>query len=115
MNSQEKSESAPQYSKRFTRNFHIFFITVCTGAGCMFVFKLFSFMQTIKREEMNGFAFDPIMIYACVAAGFLILLFWAYLTGQFRNIEGPKYEMFERMQEQERKEFEWKRGTKSNE
>ena len=45
--------------------------------------------------------------------GFLILLVWAYLTGQFRDIEGPKYEMFERFEEQERHERELARRAAS--
>jgi len=91
-------------SRRFTRGFHAFFIVVSVAAGIMFVFKLFSFMMTIKREELAGFAFDPILVYAFVAAGFVFLLGWAYLTGQFRDIERPKYDMFERLEEQERQE-----------
>ena len=83
---------------------HAFFILACTTAGCMFIYKLFSFLRTIKRDELAGFAFDPIMIYAFVAMGFLCLLAWAFLSGQFRDIEGPKYEMFERFQAQERAE-----------
>ena len=101
------------YSKRFTRGFHAFFITVSLMAGCMFVFKLFSFMETDKREELAGFAFDPIMIYAFVAAGFLVLLGWAYLTGQFRDIEQPKYDMFKRIAEQERQEVEMAKRAKN--
>ncbi len=108
-------ERKEQFSPRFRRNFHIFFITVSLAAGCMFIFKLFSFMKTIKRQEMDGFAFDPILIYAFVAMGFLILLAWAYMTGQFRDIEGPKYEMFEKFEEQERQEYELSRGARGHE
>lgn len=80
---------------------HAVFVTACLSAGGMFVFKLFSFMKTIKRDEMAGFAFDPIVTYGFVAMGFLFLIAWAYLTGQFRDIERPKYDMLERFQEQE--------------
>lgn len=83
-----------------------FFVTAVTIAGCMFTFKLFSFLKTIKRDELAGFAFDPIVIYAMVAMGFLCLLAWAFLTGQFKNIERPKYEMLEEFDEQERLEAE---------
>ena len=86
------------------RPIHVFFISAITAAGCMFVFKLFSFLKTIKRDELAGFAFDPIMVYAFVAGGFLLLLGWAFLTGQFRDVEGPKYEMLKRFEEQERAE-----------
>jgi hypothetical protein len=85
---------------------HVFFVLACTTAGCMFVYKLFSFLRTIKRDELAGFAFDPILTYALVAMGFLFLLAWAFLTGQFKDIERPKYEMMERFEEQERAERE---------
>jgi nitrogen fixation-related uncharacterized protein len=104
---------APLYSRRFTTWFHVFFVTVSLMAGGMFVFKLFAFMKTMYRSELDGFAADPILIYAFVAMGFLILLVWAYLTGQFRDIEGPKYEMFERFEEQERHERELARRAAS--
>jgi nitrogen fixation-related uncharacterized protein len=93
--------------------FHIFFIAVSLAAGAMFTFKLFSFLKTIKKDELAGFAFDPIMVYAFVAIGFLCMLAWAYLTGQFRDIERPKYELFERFDEQERQEAEMAKRSKS--
>ena len=98
------SESRARQSRRWT-GVHTFFVIACTAAGCMFIYKLFSFMKTIKRDELAGFAFDPIIVYAFVAMGFLCLLAWAYLTGQFRDIERPKYEMFRSFAEQERAEF----------
>ena len=88
----------------------VFFVTAITAAGGMFCFKLFSFLKTIKRDELAGFAFDPIMIYAFVTMGFLFLMAWAYMTGQFRNVEQPKYDMLERFDEQERAEREAKKG-----
>lgn len=90
--------------KRRFRAIHTFFVLAVTAAGCMFVYKLFSFLQTIKKDELAGFAFDPILVYGFVAMGFLCLLAWAWLTGQFRDIERPKYEMLERFEEQERAE-----------
>jgi nitrogen fixation-related uncharacterized protein len=100
--------------ERKTRSaFHIFFIIVSLAAGAMFTFKLFSFMKTIKKDELAGFAFDPIMVYAFVAIGFLFMLSWAYLTGQFRDIERPKYELFERFDEQERQEAEMMKRRKA--
>lgn len=83
---------------------HIFFTTVCLIAGCMFFFKLHEFLRTIKRDELAGFAFDPIMIYGFVALGFFLLLVWAFLSGQFKDIEKTKHEMIERFDQQERDE-----------
>ena len=70
----------------------------------MFIFKLFSFLKTIKRDELAGFAFDPILVYGMVAMGFLCLLAWAFLSGQFHDIERPKHDMLKRFEEQERAE-----------
>ena len=81
-----------------------FFSLAIAVAGCMFTFKLFSFMKTIKRDELAGFAFDPIIVYAFVALGFLCLLAWAFQSGQFRRIEEPKHEMLRRVLEQEARE-----------
>ena len=86
------------------RAIHTLFILAITAAGCMFVFKLFNFLKTIKKDELAGFAFDPLMVYGFVAMGFLFMLAWAYLSGQFRDVERPKYEMIERFDEQERAE-----------
>ena len=83
---------------------HVFFVCAVTVAGCMFTYKLFSFLKTIRRDELAGFAFDPIIIYGFVSMGFLCLLGWAYLTGQFRDVERPKHDMLERFDEQERAE-----------
>ena len=99
------SDSKPKRAGDSKRAIHIFFILAVTTAGCMFTFKLFSFLKTIKKDELAGFAFDPILIYGFVAMGFLCLLAWAYLTGQFRDVERAKYDMLERFEEQERAEF----------
>ena len=83
---------------------HGFFVIACTLGGGMFLYKLFKFFETIEKDELAGFAYDPIMIYFWVAFGFLFLLAWAYLSGQFRNVEQPKYDMLRRFEEQERAE-----------
>ena len=99
-------EETNQPRSPFARGVQIFFLTAAVCAGCMFVFKLFAFLRTIERDEMAGFAFDPIVVYGFVAMGFLFLLIWAYMTGQFRDIERPKYEMLERFRQQELEEAE---------
>lgn len=82
----------------------IFFVTAVTVAGGMFVFKLFSFLSTIRKDELAGFAFDPIVTYGFVAAGFLCLLGWAISSGQFRQLENAKHTMLRRVMEQEKSE-----------
>ena len=91
-------------ARSFRRGIMVFFCLAITAAGCMFIYKLFAFLKTIRRDELAGFAFDPIIIYGIVAMGFLCLLAWAFLTGQFKDIERPKYEMLERFEEQEKAE-----------
>jgi len=86
------------------RAVHAFFVLACITAGGMFCFKLHEFLRTIKRDELAGFAFDPIVIYGLVACGFFLLLVWAFLSGQFKDVERAKYEMFERLAQQERDE-----------
>lgn len=99
------SEQPPRARSRSTFGpLHVFFVTAVTVAGCLFTYKLFAFLKTIRRDELAGFAFDPIMIYGFVAMGFLFLLGWAYLTGQFRNVEQPKHDMLARFDEQQRAE-----------
>ena len=84
---------------------HAVFVVFVLAAGGLFFFKLFSFLATIKRDELAGFAFDPIVQYGFVAMGFLCLLVWAYLTGQFRDIERPKHDMLEREIRHDHAEF----------
>ena len=83
---------------------HVFFVLFVLTAGGLFCFKLFAFLSTIRKDELAGFAFDPILTYGFVAMGFGCLLAWAYLSGQFRDIERPKHEMLERFHELERRD-----------
>ena len=100
-----QSANAPARGERFRwRATHIFFTTVCLIAGGMFFFKLHEFLRTIKKDELAGFAFDPILTYGFVALGFFFLLVWAFMTGQFKDIEKTKHEMIERVLQQERDE-----------
>lgn len=89
----------------------IFFCTAVTVAGCMFIYKLSQFLTTIRKDELAGFAFDPIVVYGVVAAGFLFMLAWAFLSGQFRDVESPKYEMIERFKADEASEIEFVRRS----
>lgn len=76
-----------------------FSIVVILMAGSAFLFKLIEFAITFSQSESIRFALIPVMTYLIVAAGFASLFFWAYLTGQFRNIEGPKFRMLEMQDE----------------
>ena len=100
----ELTDEAKTLDQRKRRAVLTFFGAAVTVGGCMFLFKLFAFLNTVKRDEIAGFAYNPILIYGFVAAGFLLLLGWAFMTGQFRDIEGIKHEWMERYAEQERAE-----------
>ena len=93
----------PRESRR-GKAIHLIFFAGCVFGGLVFCGKLFAFLRTLKSEEMSDFAADPIIIYGFVTAGFLCLLAWAYMTGQFRDIEAPKHEMLTRFAEVEKME-----------
>jgi cbb3-type cytochrome oxidase maturation protein len=46
----------------------------------------------------------PVLTYLLVAAGYLLLFLWAYASGQFRDLEGPKYRMLEMQEDIDRLE-----------
>ncbi len=64
-------------------------------AGVAFVYKIAEFIFTLNSNEVQGFADVPVTIYFVVAAGWLCLLVWSYVSGQFTDIERPKVEMLE--------------------
>ena len=79
----------------------IFSILMVAIAGSAFLFKLIEFFYTAVREGPSalGSFLIPVMNYLLVAGGFMLLFLWAYFSGQFRDVEAPKYRMLE-MQEQ---------------
>jgi nitrogen fixation-related uncharacterized protein len=86
----------------------IFGPAVVLIAGTAFVFKLIEFFYTATTEgpDALGSFLMPVLTYLMVAAGFLCLFFWAYFTGQFRDVEEPKYRMLELQREIDRMEHE---------
>jgi len=88
----------------------IFGPTVIVVAGTAFIFKLVEFILVATNEgpDAMGTFLIPVMNYLLVAAGFLCLFLWAYFTGQYRDVEGPKYRMLEMQHEIDRQE-----GTRS--
>ncbi len=84
--------------RRFLWLFSVFMVLT---AGTAFVFKLIEFIRTATTEGESALAsfLIPVLNYLLVAAGFMCLFLWAYFTGQFRDVEAPKYRML-RMQEQ---------------
>jgi hypothetical protein len=73
------------------------------AAGLAFVYKIAEFILTLQENDVKGFADVPVTIYFCVAAGWLLLLVWCFLSGKFKDVERAKYEMLEMEEEYERR------------
>ena len=86
----------------------IFGPLVILVAGTAFLFKLIEFVHTAttKGPDAMGSFLMPVLTYLLVAAGYLLLFLWAYASGQFRDVEGPKYRMLEMQDEIDRLESE---------
>ena len=84
----------------------IFSVAMVTTAGSAFVLKLIEFFATATRSGSDALAsfLIPVLNYLLVAAGFFCLFLWAYFTGQFRDVEGPKHRMLEMQKEFDRRE-----------
>ena len=72
-------------------------------SGIAFVYKIAEFIFTLGGNEVKGFADVPVTVYFVVAAGWLCLLIWCYVTRQFVDVERSKYEMLEMEAEYERR------------
>lgn len=78
-------------------------VVVATIAGLIllpasygFFEKLTLFIQAVRRDQVAGFTFIPVVNYLVVTAGMACLLGWAIYNGMFRDIEKPKYDMLSR-------------------
>ncbi|MFO0763014.1 MAG: hypothetical protein U0359_41645 [Byssovorax sp.] len=72
-------------------------------AGIAFVYKIAEFIFTLNGNEVKGFADVPVTVYFVVAAGWLCLLVWCFVSGKFTDVEATKYEMLEMEAEYERR------------
>ncbi|MDX1682371.1 MAG: cbb3-type cytochrome oxidase assembly protein [Phycisphaeraceae bacterium] len=79
----------------------VFSTVLIITAGTAFIFKLIEFFYTATHDGTAALAsfLIPVLNYLIVAAGFLCLFMWALLSGQFRDVEGPKYRMLEMQKE----------------
>lgn len=84
----------------------VFSIAMVLTAGTAFVFKLIEFVHTALQPGPAAMAsfLIPVLNYLIVAAGFALLFLWAYFSGHFRDLEGPKYRMLEMQEEIDRQE-----------
>jgi thiosulfate reductase cytochrome b subunit len=72
------------------------------SAGIAFAYKIAEFLFTITADEVQGFADVPVVVYFAVAAGWLALLVWSFLTGKLRDMEDAKSDFLRKEEEYER-------------
>ena len=84
----------------------ILWISMIVGtlaAGVAFVYKIAEFIFTLNSNDVKGFADVPVTVYFVVAAGWLCLLAWCFLTGKFKDIESAKWDMLKQESDYERR------------
>lgn len=86
---------------RRNRFLWVFTVVMVATAGTAFAFKLYEFVYVASTRGGDALAsfLVPVLTYLVVATGFGCLFVWAILTGQFRDLEGPKYRMLEMQDE----------------
>lgn len=99
------SEGAPAVTgptpiSRGARRFlWVFSVAMLVITGTAFLFKLIEFAYSFTGDQPLRFAILPVITYLIVASGFACLFFWAYLTGQYKDVEAPKYRMLQMQDE----------------
>jgi hypothetical protein len=97
-------------SARGNRFVWVFSSIVVFMAGSAFLFKLVDFLYTFGKPAVITstdpsadvtlpFAIQPVVTYLIVATGYSCLFIWAYMSGQFKDIEAPKYRMIQMQDE----------------
>ena len=77
-------------------------VLVMCVAGLAFVHKMAEFAMTIAKDDVVGFGAVTVATYLMGMLPLLLLTLWAAFSGRFRDIERPKYRMFELDDEIER-------------
>ncbi len=63
------------------------------AAGLTFLFKLYEFVAASTTGFVPGIVTATVVPYFFISAGFLLLAGWAWASGHYKNIEGPKRDM----------------------
>ena len=71
-------------------------------SGVAFSYKIAEFVAALSSEDAKGFADVPVTTYFFVAAGWLFIMFWCFITGRFSDTESAKYDMLRMEEEYER-------------
>jgi hypothetical protein len=84
--------------KRRNRAITIFQWAVIIIAGAGFVFKFIEYTISVfeSENELVNFAITPLVMYISVAIGFFLLFMWTVFRGDYKDIERPKFRLFER-------------------
>lgn len=84
--------------KHRNRAITIFQWAVIIIAGSGFVFKFIEYTISVFQSdnELVNFAITPLVMYISVAIGFFLLFMWTVFRGDYKDIERPKYRLFER-------------------
>ena len=80
----------------------LFAVFVLLIAGLGFIYKMTEFAATIANDEVEGFGAMAVGTYLIGVVPIIFLTLWAVFTGKFRDIERPKFRMFELDREIER-------------
>lgn len=70
--------------------------------GVAFIYKMSEFAMTIVNSDVAGFGATAVATYLTGMLPLLMLTLWAIFTGRFRDVERPKYRLFELHDEIER-------------
>lgn len=70
--------------------------------GVAFIYKMSEFTMTILNSDVAGFGATAIATYLTGMLPLLMLTLWAIFSGHFRDVERPKYRLFELHDEIER-------------
>jgi len=70
-------------------------VAVMFVAGGAFFYKMTEFVVTMARGDVEGFGAVAVATYVVGMLPLLLLTVWAALSGHFRDVERPKFRMFE--------------------
>ena len=70
-------------------------VAVMFVAGGAFFYKMTEFVVTMARGDVEGFGAVAVATYVVGMLPLLLLTVWAVLSGHFRDVERPKFRMFE--------------------
>ncbi len=90
------------YQRRAKRALWAMMIVGIIFSGVAFAYKISEFLFAINSKEARGFADVPVTAYFFVAAGWILVLYWAFNSGQLRNAEVAKYDMLKQEEAYER-------------